>query len=73
MFFGKQKFEVRQLKMNKFRFDVKQLKINKLIKSIWQLIIRISNPLLEVYLRHLNYTPDVTSPFNREINYTCTG
>ena len=29
MFFGKQKFEVKQLKMNKFMFNVKQLKMNK--------------------------------------------
>ena len=58
MFFGKQKFDVRQLKlnkfifdvkrlkMNKFIFDVKQLKLNKLIKSISQLIISTSNATL---------------------------
>ena len=51
MFFGKQKFDVKQLKLNKFIFDVKQLKMNKFtsgvkqlkmnkfIKSILQLII----------------------------------
>ena len=26
MFFGKQKFDIKQLKLNKFIFDVKQLK-----------------------------------------------
>ena len=51
MIFGKQKFGVKQLKMNKFIPDVKllkmnkfisddkQLKMNKFTKSIWQLII----------------------------------
>ena len=60
MFFGKQKFDVKQLKLNKFIFDVKQLQINKLtfdvkqlkmnrfIKSISDLIIRPSNATLEV-------------------------
>ena len=28
MFFRKQKFDVKQLKINKFIFDVKQLKMN---------------------------------------------
>ena len=36
MFFGKQKFDVKQLKMNKF------------IKSIWQVIISTSNTTLDV-------------------------
>ena len=48
MFFRKQKFDVKQFKMNKFIFDVKQLKINKFINSTWQLIISTSNPTLEV-------------------------
>ena len=60
MFFGKQKFDVKQLKLNKFIFDVKQLKINKFtfdvkqlkmnrfIKSISDLIISISNATLGV-------------------------
>ena len=59
MFFGKQKFDVKQLKLNKFIFDVKQLKINKFtfdvkqlkmkrLKSIWDLIINTSNATLEV-------------------------
>ena len=60
MFFGKQKFDVKQLKLNKFIFDVKQLKINKFtfdvkqlkmnrfIKSISDLIISTSNATLEV-------------------------
>ena len=55
MFFRKQKFDVKQLKLNKFIFDVKQLKINKFtfdvkqlkmnrfIKSISDLIISTSN------------------------------
>ena len=62
MFFGKQKFDVKQLKLNKFIFDVKQLKINKFtfdvkqlkmnrfIKSISDLIISTSNATLEVPL-----------------------
>ena len=29
MFFGKQKSDVKQLKMNKFIFNVQQLKMNK--------------------------------------------
>ena len=42
--FGKQKFDGKQLKMNKFTFDVKQLnRINKFIKSIYQLIISTSS------------------------------
>ena len=48
MIFGKQKFDVKQLNMNKFISDVKQLKINKFIKSIWQLIITNSNATLEI-------------------------
>ena len=60
MFFGKQKFDVKQLKLNKFifdvkqlktnkfTFDVKQLKINRFIKSISDLIISTSNATLEV-------------------------
>ena len=60
MFFGKQKFDVKQLKLNKFIFDVKQLKINKVtfdveqlkmnrfIKSILHLIISTSNATLEI-------------------------
>ena len=36
MFFGKQKFDVKQLKMNKF------------IESIWHLIISTSNATIEV-------------------------
>ena len=62
MFFEKQKFDVKQLKLNKFIFDVKQLQINKLtfdvkqlkmnrfIKSISDLIISTSNAKLEVPL-----------------------
>ena len=54
MFFGKQKFDVKQLKINKFVFNVKQLKINKFmfdarylklnkfIKSFSQFIISTS-------------------------------
>ena len=48
MFFGKQKFDVKQLKLNKFIFDVKQLKMNKFIKSISQLIVSTLNATLEV-------------------------
>ena len=59
MFFRKQKFDVKQLKLNKFIFDVKQLKINKFIfdfkqlemnrfiKSISDLTISTSNAALE--------------------------
>ena len=62
MFFGKQKLDVKQLKLNKFIFDVKQLKINKFIfdvkqlkmnrfiKSISDFIISTSNAKLEVPL-----------------------
>ena len=35
--FGKQKFNVKQLKLNKFIFDVKQLKVNKFIFDVKQL------------------------------------
>ena len=48
MSFGKQKFEAKQLKINKFLSDVKQLKMNKFIKSIWQLIIKTSNAALQI-------------------------
>ena len=48
MFFGKQKFPVKLLKINKFIFNVKQLKMNKFIKSILQLIISTLNAMLEV-------------------------
>ena len=48
MFFRKQKFNVKQLKMNKFIFNFKQLKMNKLIKPIYHLIISTSNATLEV-------------------------
>ena len=37
MFVGKQKFDVKQLKLNKFIFDVKQLKTNKFIFDVKQL------------------------------------
>ena len=59
MFFRKQKFDVKQLKLNKFLFDVIQLKINKFIfdfkqlkmnrfmKSISDLIVSTSNATLE--------------------------
>ena len=51
MIFGKLKFDVKQLKMNKFIFNVvKQLKMKKLIKSIRQFIISTSNATLEVPL-----------------------
>ena len=46
MFFGKQKFDVKQLKLNKFIFDVKQLKMNRFITSISDLIISTSNATL---------------------------
>ena len=65
MIFGKQKFDVKQLKINKFISNIKQLKINKFIskvkqlkmskfiKSIWQLIISTLNATLEIpSLRH---------------------
>ena len=60
MTFKKQKIYIKQLKINKFIFDVKQWKMNKFIsnvkmlkmikfiKSIWQLIVRTSNAMLEV-------------------------
>ena len=62
MTFRKQKFDVKQLKMNKFISDVKelkmknitsevkQLKMNKFFKSFWQFIISTSNAKLEVHL-----------------------
>ena len=46
MLFGKQKFDVKQLKLNKFIFDVKQLKMNRFITSISDLIISTSNATL---------------------------
>ena len=63
MFFGKQKFDVKQLKLNKFIFDVKQLKTNKFtfevkqlkmerfLKSIWLLVLRM------LHLRYPRYAP----------------
>ena len=60
MFFGKQKFDlkqlklnkfifgVKQLKINKFTFDVEQLKMNRFIKSISDLTNSTSNATLEV-------------------------
>ena len=60
MFFGKQKFDIKQLKLNKFIFDVKQLKktnvylllkqlkMNRFVKSISDLIISTPNATLEV-------------------------
>ena len=65
MFFGKQKFDVKQLKLNKFIFDVKQfrinkftfevkqLKMNRFIKSLSDLIISTSN----ARLRHPRCAP----------------
>ena len=52
MFFGKQKSDVKQLKLNKFIFDVKQLEMNRFIKSISDLIISTSNGTLEVPSLH---------------------
>ena len=51
-FFRKQKFDVKQLKINKFIFNVKQLKMRKFIKSIWPLINSASNATLEVPSLH---------------------
>ena len=48
-FFGKRKFDVKQLKINKFIMNVKQLKLNKFMKSIWQLIVSTSNVTFDVY------------------------
>ena len=60
MFFRKQKFDVKQLKLNKFLYDViqlkinkfifdfKQLKMNRFIKSISDLIVSTANATLEV-------------------------
>ena len=59
MFLGKQKFDVKQLKLNKFIFDVKQLKIKKnykwrqtvkdeqIYKIYFGLFISTSNATLE--------------------------
>ena len=52
MFFEKQKFDIKQLKINKFMLNVKPLKTNKFIKSIWQLIISISNATVAVPSLH---------------------
>ena len=52
MFYEKQNFDIKQLKMNKFIFDVKQLKMNKYIQSFWQLIISTSDFTLEVLSLH---------------------
>ena len=43
MFFAKQNFDDKQIKMNKFIFEVKQLKLKKIINSIWQLVISTFN------------------------------
>ena len=79
MFFGKQKFDVKllkmtkftfnvkQLKMNKFIFDARQLKMNKFMKSIPQFIIRTSNATLEV--TSLHYIPAV---FYKKFNFSVT-
>ena len=60
MFYGKQKSDVKQLKLNKyisdfkqlkikkFVFDVKQLKMKRIIKSTSDSIISTSNATLEV-------------------------
>ena len=60
MFFGKQKFDVKQLKLNKFIFDVKQLKIKKIINDVKQLkmnrfIKSISDCLLVPRMLHLRH------------------
>ena len=47
--FGKQKFGIKQLKMNKFISDVKQLTMHKFIKSSWQLIISTLHATPEVH------------------------
>ena len=48
MSFGKQKFDVKQLMINKFIFESKQLKMNEFINSMRQLIVSTSNAILEV-------------------------
>ena len=60
MFFGKQKFDVKQLKLNKFIFDVKQLKINKFIFDVKQLKMnRFTKSILDLIMLprmlHLRY------------------
>ena len=50
MRFGKQKFDVKQLIMNKFIMDTKQLKMNKFMNSLRQLVISPSNTALEIPL-----------------------
>ena len=62
MFFGKQKFDVKQLKLNKFIFDVKQLKINKFIFDVKQLKMnRFTKSILDLIMLprmlHLRYAP----------------
>ena len=48
MFFRKQKFDVKQLKLTKIILDVKELKINRFIKSVLKLVVSSM-----VHLRYL--------------------
>ena len=52
MFFRKQKFDVKQLKLNKFIFDIKLLEMSRFIQFISDLIISTSIATLEVPLLH---------------------
>ena len=62
MFFGKQKSDVKQLKLNKFIFDVKQLKISKFIFDVKQLKMkRFIKFLQDLIISTSNVTFEVLS------------
>ena len=67
MFFRKQKFDVKQLKLNKFIFDVKQLKIKKFIFDVKQLKMnRFIKSILDFIISTSNATPEVPSLHPRQ-------
>ena len=62
MFFGKQKFDIKQLKFNKFLFDVKQLKINKFTFDLKQLKMnRFIKSISDLIISTSNATPEAPS------------
>ena len=62
MFFEKQNFDVKQLKLNKFIFDVKQFKINKFIFHVKQLKMnRFIKSISDLTISTLNATLEAPS------------
>ena len=65
MFFRKQKFDVKQLKLTKFIFDIKQLKIKKIILDVKELKInRFIKSVLKLVVSSMVHLRYLAMPLN---------